>query len=118
LESEGDARMNSSFEKPLTDFPQFWMVSAAIYLFIAVYLAYSGYKRYRGDGILYPNERIFLWIYQIIKGKKKSKEFEKQIIKDTRKNKFFGSSAIIGAIGSFLASILRLIGAFFMTNAR
>lgn len=110
--------MDTTLARPLTDFPQFWEVAAGICLLLALYLAYIGYRRYKGKGIIYLNELIFLWIYKLIKGKEKSKEIERQIITDTKKNKIYGSSAIIGAIGSVLLSILFIIGAILMTNTR
>jgi hypothetical protein len=104
--------MDSQFARPVSDFPQFWYACAGIFFLVAIYMAFSGYRRYHGN--LFLMECIFLLIYKLIKGKKKSNEIEQQMIKDTKWHKIYGDSGMIGAIWFLLFSILSLYGVKFL----
>lgn len=108
--------MEKQLAIPLTDFPQFWGVLSGICFILAIYLGYIGYRRYQGKGTIYPNELIFIWIYKLLKGRDKSNQIKRQILKNAKQNKILGLSTIIGAIGSLILSILLLIGAIFIAK--
>lgn len=110
--------MHTTIVTPITDFPQFWVTLAGICLLIAGNLAYIGYRRYHNMGGIFLNEIICLWIYKLLKGREKSKEIQKKIFANKKKNKIYGLSAIIGAMGSLLLAIVFVIGAILLTNSK
>jgi len=89
---------------------------AVICLLLAIYFGYIGYKRIQRKGGLLPNEIIFLWFFQLLKGKEKRAQIERKMRADTKMNKMYGTSTIIGAIGFLLLSIFLFIGAILMRN--
>lgn len=112
----GEKPLNSQFSIPLSDFPQFWEFLAVLCLLLAIYFGYIGYKRIQGKGGLLPNELIFLWFFQVLKGKEKRIQIERKMRADTKMNKMYGTSTIFGAIGSLLLSIFLFISAILMRN--
>lgn len=85
---------------------------------IALYLFYTGYRRYRGMGGISLVERLVLWKNESIKAGKESKEAERKILAEIKKNKIYGLSAIFVAIGFTVVSIFSIIGAIIVTNTK
>ena len=110
--------MNTTIARQLGDFPQFWWISAGVYLLIAVYLVNIGYRRFRGRGGFSFLERIALWTNNPIKGKMKDWKLREKILADTKKNKLYGLSAIFVAISLLVAAVISAFTAVIVTNAK